>query len=400
MTGISQPGRRGLERAQNIPNAHPDADLLSAFAEQALTAREREQVMAHLASCATCRDVVSLAAPPLAEAATSQPVPKPALWNWSVLRWGAVAATAVIVAFAVTIGLNGHKSANLNPLTSEKAPLPGKIHSTTPVESEPAQVPPSLGMKAPHVRYEKVTPKSQNKIPDLYRHIGATSSERKNSESGPPQQRMTSSASIPVVSGNVAVRLDVHNEPSASSSVPTEKSPVPPSAPLMQRTLPTPVEATKSMMVTGESVPAPSGTTAKVTPSFEPQKTPIDSFAPNALQRSIGLRLQWMISPEGYLLSSSDQGRSWNRQLPNERFTHVQSIGRQVWAAGAGGMLMHSKNGGKTWTRVTPIDTNSGAKLEGDVNSIVFTDPDNGTLTTTAGERWITTDAGQTWRKQ
>jgi hypothetical protein len=40
---------------------HPGAESLSAFAEQALDARERGQVLAHLAVCARCRTVVSLA---------------------------------------------------------------------------------------------------------------------------------------------------------------------------------------------------------------------------------------------------------------------------------------------------------------------------------------------------
>src|ERR1700691_6281016 len=43
--------------------AHPDADLLTAFAEQSLTATERDGVLAHLALCDDCREVASLALP-------------------------------------------------------------------------------------------------------------------------------------------------------------------------------------------------------------------------------------------------------------------------------------------------------------------------------------------------
>ena len=37
---------------------HPDAESLNAFAEQALGEQEREQIVAHLAECGRCREVV------------------------------------------------------------------------------------------------------------------------------------------------------------------------------------------------------------------------------------------------------------------------------------------------------------------------------------------------------
>jgi hypothetical protein len=43
------------------PDSHPDAESLSAFTEQALPERERGLVLAHLAACSRCRQVVFLA---------------------------------------------------------------------------------------------------------------------------------------------------------------------------------------------------------------------------------------------------------------------------------------------------------------------------------------------------
>ena len=40
---------------------HPDAELIGAFIENALPAPERDQLMAHLATCAHCRQIVYLA---------------------------------------------------------------------------------------------------------------------------------------------------------------------------------------------------------------------------------------------------------------------------------------------------------------------------------------------------
>src|SRR5258708_15821590 len=42
---------------------HPDADVLTAFAEQSLAERERAGVLLHLSRCADCRDVLALAVP-------------------------------------------------------------------------------------------------------------------------------------------------------------------------------------------------------------------------------------------------------------------------------------------------------------------------------------------------
>ncbi len=43
------------------PDLHPDADLLSAFAEHALPETERTRILAHMAECGRCREVVFLA---------------------------------------------------------------------------------------------------------------------------------------------------------------------------------------------------------------------------------------------------------------------------------------------------------------------------------------------------
>ena len=43
------------------PDSHPGAESLNAFAEQALPEREHSQVLAHLAACSRCRQVVFLA---------------------------------------------------------------------------------------------------------------------------------------------------------------------------------------------------------------------------------------------------------------------------------------------------------------------------------------------------
>jgi hypothetical protein len=79
--------------------AHPDADLLTALAEHSLAARERDQVLEHLARCADCREVVVLALP-ATEAVALAGSGSSARIGWlslPVLRWGVVAAATLAV---------------------------------------------------------------------------------------------------------------------------------------------------------------------------------------------------------------------------------------------------------------------------------------------------------------
>jgi hypothetical protein len=96
------------KRLQSLPaESHPDADLLTAFAEQSLTRAERDQVVEHLARCGDCRETLSLALPPQVE---SQGLADSSL-NWfrgtllrgSALRWAAVAASVVLIASIGTL---------------------------------------------------------------------------------------------------------------------------------------------------------------------------------------------------------------------------------------------------------------------------------------------------------
>ena len=90
-------------RLQRIPPGaaqdHPDADLLTAFAEQSLSERERSRVLGHLALCGDCREVVALALPATETVTTlsSARVAGGPWLSWPVLRWAAVAAGIVLV---------------------------------------------------------------------------------------------------------------------------------------------------------------------------------------------------------------------------------------------------------------------------------------------------------------
>jgi hypothetical protein len=99
--------RQRLYRTQKPLIEHPPIDLLSAFSERALSGSDTAPVLQHLADCADCREIVFLAAPQLESVGLSPAENRPdpssaARWiSWPVLRWGTVAACAVIVVAAV-----------------------------------------------------------------------------------------------------------------------------------------------------------------------------------------------------------------------------------------------------------------------------------------------------------
>src|ERR1019366_6607489 len=126
------PDRAGPEQA------HPEADLLTAFAEQALSATERDGVLEHLALCGDCREAI---APIATETEAVRATPIRAKRNfltafaWPSLRWAALAAG---VAVAASVLLMHPGKLNQATLSSVNRP----VATTTPPASTP-QIAPS-----------------------------------------------------------------------------------------------------------------------------------------------------------------------------------------------------------------------------------------------------------------
>jgi Putative zinc-finger len=126
---------------------HPDAELLSAFAEHALAESERSRVLAHLAVCGRCRQVLSLAqqsaevevedlvavAAPAAVAAPSlaQRNSPAAWWRRWRLVWVPAAVTAALAVTTLSIYLRQQGRNNSAITVAEKTPAP-KIASAPP----------------------------------------------------------------------------------------------------------------------------------------------------------------------------------------------------------------------------------------------------------------------------
>src|SRR5579859_7615697 len=133
------------ERLRSMPGtaSHPDANQLSAFAENTLSVRERSQVMEHLAACADCRNIVALALPESEEVAlpaTAGPV-KNLAFRWTATRWTAfAAAAAVLVAVVIVYRVQPAPESNVAMYTKQQAAAPPGTESTQSQEKTAAPV--------------------------------------------------------------------------------------------------------------------------------------------------------------------------------------------------------------------------------------------------------------------
>jgi Carboxypeptidase regulatory-like domain/Photosynthesis system II assembly factor YCF48 len=124
----------GRLRAQ-AAELHPDPDVLTAFAENALLESERAQLLRHLGACKDCRDILFLAAPDPAEAQKALSC-QPKRSSGLVLRWGALAASLVIVGTAVIVNRPMLRRATEPEVA--KAPLSAYVNKAE--EKAPAEV--------------------------------------------------------------------------------------------------------------------------------------------------------------------------------------------------------------------------------------------------------------------
>jgi hypothetical protein len=134
-------------RAGMPGGGHPDADVLTALAEQSLSGTEREDVVRHLSRCVDCREVVALSIPPTesvahyaadregVRAATGTTSTGFRGWfAWPNLRWAAMAAAVVVVA-SVLVPRPGKQQQSMVDTVNQRAE---RIASSTDASAKPA----------------------------------------------------------------------------------------------------------------------------------------------------------------------------------------------------------------------------------------------------------------------
>ena len=428
-------------RVPPLAAEHPDANMLTAFAEKSLSPLEREKVLQHLASCGDCREVVVLALPEAEPVQTAPAVV--AHRTWPALRWGFALAGIVIIGF---FGAVLYKRQGLEPVASYKSPqavTDAKNESTAqPAAEERAKAQTPQAAAAPSTPSEEGSPKLK--------------SSPEGTSGGPAPARVDALAQKPLPHGPRSTNQLAQWQQNASSAG-AAPAPAPP-LPL----------AKQGRLIANERVPASSeaiqvesqsnsldmqsqdqgALLARNVPAAPPdshyaeQKVdkakPADTVAGSiaaapyparpAKLSSSGFPM-WSIDSAGRLQRSFDQGNTFEIvevQGPGARFNArartsivagkkdvaasepqlgapiifraVAANGSEVWAGGSAGQLYHSTNAGNTWARVVP--TGAGFTLTGDIIGLDFPDTQHGKVSTSTSEVWITSDNGQSWQKQ
>ena len=358
---------------ENQQSPHPDANLLAAFVEKTLTARERTQVLNHLAQCAECRELVTLTLPAKVDRTQLEQSPARRGWSaWPTLRWGALAAAlgAVVVVVALhSFPWRKHEIATRPPGAESKRPAPLVATAHPPATLEAQNVPPVSGA-------------------------------REISKSG----KATSLQAVPTS----PLLAKVAPEPSVASGG-TPKAGLGAEA---QARLTT--EAAKA-----ESVAIPKGYTVggALAPSSTPPApravAPMRVKEAQALPPSMAFRKEaaralvqptalWTISSGGKVQRSDDGGKTWEEVPIDDTVTFrvIQAVGKDVWAGGSGGALYHSSDGGAAWTRANLIS--GGSPTTEPIVAITSSSRDlqHITVRTASGEQWSTEDGGQHWQSE
>jgi hypothetical protein len=448
--------QRALPDRAGPAQAHPEADLLTAFAEQALSATERDGVLDHLALCGDCREAIALALPaadmvaaPIAtetEAVRATSIRAKSERNfltafaWPGLRWAALAAG---VAVAASVLLMHPGKLNQATLSSVNRP----VATTALPASAPQIAPPSVPASSIPSSSVASSPTDQSAI--SVRTSARTNEARPNSEMRPFKKLNAGEAVTPSLQAERGMLLAENKDKSAQAG----KWAAAPSAGALALDASTSRRATETVEVSGaaaavEVAPSPDDTlmARNETPAIEKAKPALQEPAlqekemkvngqqntqaavvpglarPQArammsaaklaspVSQSLAHRVTWVITG-GILQRSPDSGQSWQDALRADHpLLCYASHDEDVWAGGLAGTLFHSADGGVTWVQVQPsikaqqlssdvthIDVRG--NVRGDVHGGVR-GPAEIVLSTSTGEIWSSADGGKTWEKK
>jgi len=442
--------------------AHPDADLLAAFAEQALSATERDGVLQHLALCGDCREVVALALPaadlvaaPIASetdglqttASRSRGSHKLS-FAWPTLRWAALAAGVVAVAAVLVLHPGKLNQAMLPSAHQQITPsAPGASGPQIASSSVPsASVPLSTIASSPTDQsavmaeaYE-AQPKSElrlskklkagpavkppqaesdmlladnKKDSGLAGKLSAAPSDRARVLAYDPRSSRAATETVEVSGAAAAVTT----EPSAENALMARNETPRNDAPAIEKAKPAlqemeTMETNEQVKTEAAAVPGPARAQARNVMSAAKLASPASPTRAH--------NVTWAITG-GVLQRSLDSGQSWQDALHADHpLLCYASHDEDVWTGGQAGTLFHSANSGITWVQVQPsikarqlisdithIDVRNAEVQDGDLRNNMRDElrgytrgPAEILLSTSNNEIWSSADSGKTWAKK
>jgi hypothetical protein len=430
-------------------DAHPEADLLTAFAEQALSGIERENIVRHLARCGDCREVVALSIPPLetvsrpAEDAASVPAHQSAersrsWFAWPNLRWAAMAAGVVIVG-SVLVLRPGQQPNSMVPskqlVAENKGPAPAadsKVDAAfeAKLDAKANSIAPAVNLPSSLASARRTRADRLAADQSLRADRGELASERERARTArgsvaslanqgtdslgtkrffyqdkelPPQASAPSPG--PTLNSVIAESdslkrstetVEVTGEATQIQTTPVEEK-------LMARAEPQAIsiEKAKPAAKAGAASQAPKNevvSSQENSSSRYLQKQPAAAVQMQGASRSKDVPAQWALA-NGKLQRSVDSGSTWEVALQLQHaLLAVGNRGSDVWVGGEAGTLFHSVDSGATWTILQP--SSKAGTLTTDIVAIDIRSPAEVVLSTSNYETWATLDAGKTWEKR
>lgn len=438
--------RQRLQQADNASVPHPDANVLTAFAESSLLPPERTAVLDHLSYCAECREVLAFTLPAMEAGQAVLPVPRRRGVSWPTLRWAFVSAGIVALSVFGFVEY-GHRDDSL------------KVAKNSP---PPAAIQRGQSVAAPAVRDERSANEEQSQP------TAAVSATPEKDRREPPQRtELAKDFSAPAVHGSLAHGPLAHGPrqsnqfqqqnantfqiPARVQNAPEAKQELrPPTATggsgasemvevqSQSAQLDGQSQATDSVVAANKATPqpllpsasdgevsraksAPAAVAAKAAPAgLETQGrtlqalrlvTPTWTVNSGRLQRSLDQGQTWQ---DVNVMASSDAGASMELVIATSKagktrkdkkavsaapvFRAVAANGPDVWAGGTAAALYHSSDAGAHWVQVMPASQS--ATLSGDILTLEFPDTQYGRISTSTGEVWSTSDNGHSWKKQ
>jgi hypothetical protein len=385
-------------RAALPEQPHPDADLLAAFAEQALSATERDGVLQHLALCGECREVVALALP-AADLAPPQTAPQTAdedgirttvsragsraphklSFAWPTLRWAALAAGVVVAAAVLLVHpgkLNQATLPSTNSQVATAAPPASGLQAPSP--SVPSSRVPSSTIASSPTDQSAVIAKAYEAQPKselrLSRKLKAGQVVKPpQAESGmlladnKKDSRQADRLSAAPSAGVRALDYDARTsqrttetvevagaataattEPSAENALMARNETPRNDTPAIEKAKPAlqEIEVNEEQKAQAAAVPGPARVQARNVMSAAKLASPASP--------TLAHNVTWTITG-GVLKRSLDGGQSWQDALHADHpLLCYASHNEDVWTGGQAGTLFHSANSGVTWVQVQP----------------------------------------------
>jgi hypothetical protein len=410
-------------QAVSRTETHPDANLLTAFVEKSLLPREHTQILEHLAGCVPCREVVAHAQPEevlqrvaVAAAAVPVSVRQRSWFQGAAVRWVALAACVVVVG-AVVISRTQFERTPVQKVTVQaepavvaktetqpqpepSAPIARESDTQAKIENNRLKAAMSAGTRWDANELSKLDKQGRvlapNGLPDEKRQTDTPTGDFEANNLSPPPPGDTVTASR-------AVAAPAPQQQEESKATKKEFS--------ADKAMKAPT-ATNELTVQAQAAAAPIVSAPKSAPVLADQRARSESGNLSAYYKAkdgyvggaaIGGLMRaatprWQLSPEGKLIKSSDQGKSWQTVSVADKVVlrALCVTGQEVWVGGAQGNLYYSSDAGQQWEQVKP--TANGQILTADIATIEFKDPQHGKVTTSDHQTWTTADGGHAWQ--